>query len=67
MLDALLDKEDENHAVVPGAWRQDRNMQDLHNVMGGNRAMRAAKLQQLYLKHYINSRAGSVPWQNKMI
>ncbi|KAK3084692.1 hypothetical protein FSP39_017590 [Pinctada imbricata] len=64
---AVLDQEDDNHQVINGAWRNDLNMQDVDNVTGPNRATRAAKSQREYLKHYFNSNAGSVPWQNNMI
>ena len=64
---AAMDIEDDNHQVVDGAWRTRRNMQDVHNVRGPNRDTRAAKAQREYLQHYINSPAGSVPWQNNMV
>lgn len=64
---ALVDFEDANHQVVPGDWRNQANMQDLNNVIGGNRTTRAAKQQRLYLKHYFNSPAGQVPWQRLML
>jgi hypothetical protein len=63
----LLDVEDENHHVVPGAWREGVNMHDMQSVAGANQATRAGKAQRLYMKHYYNSPAGSVPWQNNMI
>ena len=64
---AALDEDDENHQLIPGAWRAGLNMQDRDNIVGGNRASRAAKAQRIYLKHYYNSPAGAVTWQNDMI
>jgi hypothetical protein len=32
----LLDHEDNNHVVIPGAWRQGVNMDDMQHVRGGN-------------------------------
>ena len=66
MQNQLVDFEDMNRQVVPGAWR-DRT--DLHNLrlVGGNRATRAAKAQRIYLKEYFVSDAGKVPWQDAMV
>ncbi len=63
---ALLDQDDGNHDVVPGGWREQINMQDMNQVVGGNSSAQA-KRQRLLLKHYVNSEAGSVPWQDRMI
>ena len=62
----LVDQEAPNHQVIAGAWRNDRPMPGLHHS-GGNRATRMAKDQRHYLMQYLNSDAGSVPWQNDMI
>lgn len=62
-----LDKEDDDHNLVPGSWRDGAQMMDLGNVRGGNRTTRAAKIQRLYLKHYYNSPVGAVPWQNQVV
>ena len=67
MFQADADHEDENHQVVPGAWRNGRQMDDVNNPVGGNRASKAAKAQRAYLKHYYNSTTGSVEWQERMI
>ena len=63
----LLDQEDINHVVIPGAWRDGANLDDVQQVRGGNLNTRQANRQRLYLKHYFSSPAGSVPWQDKMI
>ncbi|XP_041351114.1 putative nuclease HARBI1 [Gigantopelta aegis] len=33
----VLDQEDANHNVVPGSWRDNANLLDLHQPQGGNR------------------------------
>lgn len=64
---AVLDQEDENHEVIPGFWRNGANLDDMEQIRGGNYSTTVAKKQRLYLKHYYNSPAGAVPWQNNMI
>ena len=63
---ALLDREDDDHNIIPGSWRDDAPMDDMEERLAGNHTTRAAKMQKLYLKHYYNSPAGSVPWQERM-
>ena len=65
---AALDQEDNLHAVIPGAWRDGRDVPDMDHIGGGNnRATRAAKAQRDYLKEYYNSPVGAVPWQLNMV
>ena len=64
---AVLDQEDNDHNIIPGAWRDGLNMQDVHNIVGGNRATRAAKRQREYLKHYFSAPVGAVAWQDNMV
>jgi hypothetical protein len=33
---ALLDREDENHQVIPGSWRDEVNLQDIEDVRDSN-------------------------------
>ena len=54
---STLDQEEDNNGVIPGAWRNEANMQDMNNIVGGNHTARAAKEQPLYLTHYYNSPA----------
>ena len=63
---ALLDRENENHQLIPGAWRDAVNLEDTHATRG-NFLSKVAKEQRLYLKHYYSSQAGKVPWQDNMI
>jgi hypothetical protein len=62
-----LDREDRQHNIIPGEWRRGRNMTDIERVVAPNAGSRKAKKQRLLLKHYLNSDAGLVPWQMKMI
>ena len=43
----LLDHENEDHEIIPGAWRDEANLEDLQ-VQRGNYQSRAAKEQRLY-------------------
>ena len=63
----LLDKEDAHRNIVPGVWRQERDMSDCVFALGHNRDNREGKKQRNLIKHWSNSRAGSVSWQDKKI
>ena len=56
-----------NRDFIPGAWRLDRNFQDTHTVAGSNTSTKKGKMQRNLLKHWANSDAGAVPWQDRMI
>jgi len=58
-----VDQEDDDHQLIPGAWRNNAVMQEVEEEGRGPRATAAAKEQRAYLKHYFASDAGSVPWQ----
>ena len=65
----MIDRpEDINTDFIPGAWRQDKNLEDTHIVPGSNtsRNKEGKKIRNL-LKHWVNSEAGAVPWQDQMI
>jgi hypothetical protein len=63
-----VDREDVADArIVPGECRLGRNMLDVVNVLGAYRATIQGKKQRQYLKLYLNSAAGSVPWQMRMV
>lgn len=64
---AALDQEDEEHNIIPGAWRDRTNLDEMNYARGGNFTSKAAKSQRLYLKEYYNSPTGAVPWQDRMI
>lgn len=63
----LVDREQPNGALEPGAWRQGQNLMDTINVQAPNRASKEGKLQRNLIKHWCNSPAGSVPWQERMV
>jgi hypothetical protein len=63
---ALADQDNQDHNIVPGAWRDGAQMEDLGRAYQGN-ALAVAKAQRDMLKTYFNSAAGSVPWQDRMV
>lgn len=63
---AFADAQDENHYVVPGAWRKDRELPSVP-VSNARNATTAAKKNRDNLKAYFLSPAGSVSWQENMI
>jgi hypothetical protein len=64
----LLDHEDaETHEVTPGTWRDIGALPDLGDVERGSYGPRQAREQREYLVQYVNSPAGSVPWQHDKI
>lgn len=64
---AELDTEDDQHRLVPGAWREDAVLQDVEVEGRGPRMTKAGKEQRAYFKHYFLSEAGRVPWQETAI
>ena len=63
----MVDEEDENHDIRPGFWRNFTVLQDMEELQRGNIGTRLARQQRQYLAHYLNSPAGSVPWQDAYI
>ena len=52
----------EDHNVIHGAWRDEGVLEDVDSMTRSTQALREAKRQRVYLKHYYrNIRA--VPWQ----
>ncbi|MCP3679004.1 MAG: transposase family protein, partial [Gammaproteobacteria bacterium] len=64
-----LDHPGPDGTTRPGQWRQDKDLTDTEyqNVVAGSRASKKGKIQRNLLKHWCNSPAGSVPWQDDMI
>ena len=62
----MLDQEDAQHNLIPGAWRTTAITEDLNRPIRGNRDTELAKRQRDTLKYYFNS-AGAVAWQDKMV
>ena len=67
MQNAEVDREDEDHNLIPGEWRDGIVMGDPPQWTGNNRDNAEGKRYRDYLKHYLCSPAGSVPWQEKAI
>ena len=63
----VVDHEDENNQLQPGEWRRGRQMMDGDEAHGRNAVTHAGIRQRDYLKHYFNSPAGAVDWQQNMI
>ena len=51
--------------VIPGVWRTGLNLQDTRVVTGSNISSKEGKKQRNLIKHWANSEAGSVPWQDR--
>ena len=64
---ADLDREDQNHQLVPGAWRADAQLQDMPPEPRRGNIHVVAKRQRIYLREYYTSDAGAVPWQDNVI
>ena len=63
----IADVEDDQQNVVPGAWRQLAQLEDVQHVQRGNRGTMAGERQRDTLRHYFNNPVGAVPWQDRMI
>ncbi|CAC5391822.1 unnamed protein product [Mytilus coruscus] len=62
-----IDHEDAYNQLQPGEWRQGRQMTDGDHTHGRNAVTSAGVRQRDYFKHYFNSPAGLVDWQENMI
>ena len=62
-----VDREDEHHETIPGAWREGQSGLEGLNYNEGHNPQRQAKQQRDYLAQYYSSEAGSVPWQERMV
>ena len=60
---ADMDQEAANGQIIRGAWRDAAMMAEMREVQRAPRETRDGKLLRTALKHYYNSEAGSVPWQ----
>ena len=63
----VVDEEDRDHHVVPGAWRRGTVMHDMDELTRGNLGTRQARRQRQYIAHYLDSEVGSVPWQDTIV
>ena len=61
----LLDYEDRNtHTIIPGAWRNEAQLEDVQPLRG-NTSTACAKRQRELLCEYVNGQ-GKVPWQDEI-
>ena len=61
---------DKKHGdIQAGAWRRGMNLADCEeaNIQAPNRDSKKAKAQRNYIRHWVNSEAGSVSWQDHMV
>lgn len=65
----LLDQEDDQHQLLPGEWRENvRQLLPLNPVLPrGQYDLKSGTENRRYLTAYLNSPAGSVPWQDRMV
>jgi hypothetical protein len=63
----LMDLEDQNQNVIPGAWKNDKVLLDAYHERAGDTGTQEGRQIRGYLGHYFTSKAGSVPWQDKKI
>jgi hypothetical protein len=63
----VTDREDAQHNVIEGTWRRTAAMTDSEVIADLNRATNEAKAQRDWLKEYVNSDRGAVPWQERMV
>jgi len=63
----LIDRDNDNHQIVPGAWRLNANMHEVYRAVGGNYDKTTAKRQRETLRLYFTSTVGTVPWQDNMV
>jgi hypothetical protein len=63
----LVDVQGPNGNMQPGAWREGINLEDTRVVQAPNRASKEGKRQRNLLRHWCNSPAGAVPWQDRMV
>jgi len=61
------DAEDDDHNIIPGAWREHANLEPIDAPHQGVRELEAAKIQRQVLVAYFNSPAGAVPWQEERV
>ncbi|KAK1892930.1 Protein ALP1-like [Dissostichus eleginoides] len=62
-----MDLEDQILNVIPGAWRNDKVLLDVYHERAMNTGTQEGRQIRRYLGHYFTSKAGLVPWQDKMI
>ena len=64
---AALDREGDDHGLIPRLWRNGAVMQEMDEVRAPTGETRRGKKQRILLKNFVNSPQGAVPWQHEMI
>ena len=59
----MLDQEDQNYYLFPGAWWNGYDMHDINRNIGGNTSKKRAKTPRDFMELYKNY-IGAVHWQN---
>ena len=59
--------EQDEHDIVPGSWRELHDLGDTQTATGHNTASKEGKKQRNLINHWVNSPAGAVQWQDRMI
>ena len=62
-----MDEQDENHNIIPGAWRNDAVLPEVHLTASNRLDLQTGKKVRDTLKQYFGSEAGRVPWQDKFV
>ena len=63
----VMEREDEDQNVIPGEWRDRRDLPDITRHLGANRDTLTVKYQRDILKVYYNYDACAVALQDRMI
>lgn len=61
-----VDREDEDGNIIPGQWREGRELTPTRGLPG-NQQLREAKIQRLYLSDYYISPFAALPWQDRVV
>ncbi|KAK6170034.1 hypothetical protein SNE40_018522 [Patella caerulea] len=62
-----VDHEDEEHIIIPGAWRHEPRWKDVPRPAARGRATVDARRQREHVKDYFISPVGAGNWQQKMV
>lgn len=62
-----VDREDAQHNMLPGAWREEPNLMEQLMRRKGSNYTRQSKAVRDYLAYYYASEAGAVPWQERLV
>jgi hypothetical protein len=60
----MMDLEDQNQNIIPGAWRKDKVLLDVYHERARNTGTQERRQIRRYLGHYFTSKAGN--FNNKL-